>query len=170
MRWPLLIPMSLLVMACHESVAPEQLSFGFRFSAEPSDSVIVGDTLVIKRSTARLSEVMHLLPALEVEAGAGSLVVRGVFVIPCSLERMTASATSARDSVTIRINGGEYAVCRDVTAVTPYEAVISGMPPGTYTLTVVHEGEAVWEGKKWQGQEVDSQSQYPPMRFEVLVP
>lgn len=83
------------------------------------------------------------------EGGAGSVAVTGRMQTPDPCRRLAGSVEAAGDRLTLRVDAvrqGE--MCAQVIAAFAYEAAVTGLAPGTYTLRVVH----AYPGSGWDAQ------------------
>lgn len=78
-------------------------------------------------------------PAFVVEPGTGEITVRGNFEAPCSLSA-SAGADVTDDDLSLRVYPHQPRDgCRQVLDTVGYQAVIRGIPAGTYMLSIFHE-------------------------------
>lgn len=89
------------------------------------------------------------------EGGAGSVAVRGRMETPDPCRRLSGSVEAAGNRLTLRVDAvREGEMCAQVIAAFSYEAAVTGVAPGTYTLRVVH----AYPGSGWDAQTALEQS------------
>ena len=77
-------------------------------------------------------------PPVMVQGGARSLVVRGAPGLVCGVSRAEGTANlSGQGNITISLHLYPWRWCSIAPVETPYEAIVTDIPPGAYDVTVI---------------------------------
>lgn len=77
-------------------------------------------------------------PAFVVNSGTGEITLRGYFETPCTPFSAIARAEVTDNHITLTVYARQPEGCRQVLGTVGYQAIIRGVPAGTYALFVSH--------------------------------